>query len=205
MTFLNSSTVDGSSKSKFRPSMITSTLRPPASNFESPCTTLVRRKRASVIGENMSSAMSVSSQSATKPATTRVTALANTLRKRINGNAQVVDSMDVLHAPSRPPRSPSMSSCDKAMCTVRPSKRRPGAPAKRASSARSADLPTCAGPHTATQRRGDPKCCMRSHKSRARPQKSSTRLGSIAEHMAKAEGPEDANRVAARRSKRIAP
>mmetsp|Transcript_36690 Transcript_36690/g.114251 ORF Transcript_36690/g.114251 Transcript_36690/m.114251 type:complete len:252 (-) Transcript_36690:326-1081(-) len=203
MTFLSSSTVDGSSKSESRPSMISNTLRLPDSSRVSPWTTRVRRKRASVIGEKMSSAMSAVSQSKTQPETTRVTALDKALRNLINGHAQLVDSAVMLNVPSQPAASPSRSSSDNAKCTVRPSKRRPGAPTKRASSARRADLPTCWGPHTATHRRGDPKCCIKSHKSRARPQKSSTLLGNSAEHMAKAEGPEDASNVAARRSKRI--
>mmetsp|Transcript_106692 Transcript_106692/g.318959 ORF Transcript_106692/g.318959 Transcript_106692/m.318959 type:complete len:323 (+) Transcript_106692:274-1242(+) len=204
MTFLSSSTVVGSSSRESRPSTMTRTLRLPDSSRRSPWTTRVRRNRASVMGEKMSSAISVVSQSVTQPATTRVTALARALRNRISGHALAGRSEAMPHEPSKPPKSPTRSSSDRARCTVRPSKRRPGAPAKRASSARSADLPTCAGPHTATHRRADPRCCISSHRSLARPQKSSTFLGSSAEHTAKAEGPEDASRVAARRSKRIA-
>eukprot|EP00413_Alexandrium_margalefii_P010499 CAMPEP_0204546380 /NCGR_PEP_ID=MMETSP0661-20131031/21992_1 /ASSEMBLY_ACC=CAM_ASM_000606 /TAXON_ID=109239 /ORGANISM="Alexandrium margalefi, Strain AMGDE01CS-322" /LENGTH=110 /DNA_ID=CAMNT_0051553199 /DNA_START=141 /DNA_END=469 /DNA_ORIENTATION=- len=110
MTFLSSSTVDGSSKSESRPSMISNTLRLPDSSRVSPWTTRVRRKRASVIGEKMSSAMSAVSQSKTQPETTRVTALDKALRNLINGHAQLVDSAVMLNVPSQPAASPSRSS-----------------------------------------------------------------------------------------------
>mmetsp|Transcript_52350 Transcript_52350/g.167903 ORF Transcript_52350/g.167903 Transcript_52350/m.167903 type:complete len:325 (+) Transcript_52350:200-1174(+) len=204
-TFRSSSRADGSASSASSSSMTSNKRWPPASRRRRPCTTLARRRRASAMGDRISSAMSLVSQSTGAPAATQAQALAKARRNPSSGRGAQLDSAHEKPSSRTASSSLSSSSAGTVRCTVRPSKRRPGAPAKRASSANSADLPTCAEPHTATHRREEPKCCINSQRSRARPQKSSTRFGSRAEQAVKGEGHGALSSVEARRSKRVAP